>query len=118
MREQSSVQPEPPIVGSSGSNVGVRGLLHGASAARTLPERAAPGPHLPPWLPEIALHGLCIGGATASIAFARRTDGTTDYNLLDVDGPLRVVRQPTPWSLTARFAERARDLVGRLLPGR
>ncbi len=74
-------------------------------------------PHLPPWLPEIALHGLRIGRATASIGFSRQSDGTTDYHLLAADGPLHVIRQPSPWSLTATYAERVRDLLASLLAG-
>ena len=74
-------------------------------------------PHLPPWLPEIELHGLRVGKAVASIAFSRQADGTTAYHVAEVDGPLHVVRQPSPWSLTATFAERIGDLLGSLLPG-
>jgi hypothetical protein len=75
-------------------------------------------PHLPAWLPEITLRGLRVGDATISIRFYRKGDGGGDYEVLDKRGPLHVVRQPSPWSMTATFAERLKDLLTSLLPGR
>jgi len=75
-------------------------------------------PHLPAWLPEITLRGLRVGGAAADIRFYRKRDGASDYEVLDKRGTLHVLRQPSPWSLTASFAERLKDALTSLLPGR
>jgi hypothetical protein len=50
--------------------------------------------------------------------FERDTDGRTDYRVLDTRGTLHVIRQPSPWSLTAGVGERLRDVIESLLPGR
>lgn len=68
-------------------------------------------PHLPEWLPEITVEGLRVGGAVATLHFFRTTDGTTDYEILDLKGTLHVIRQPSPWSLTTGWAERIRDVA-------
>jgi len=75
-------------------------------------------PHLPEWLPELTLRDLRVGQSRATIRFFRAEDGASDYRVLDVIGSLHIVRQPSPWSLTASFGERLRDLVGSALPGR
>jgi glycogen debranching enzyme len=75
-------------------------------------------PHLPDWLPEITLRNLRVGQATATIRFYRRADGAGDYEVLDAHGTLHVVRQPSPWSLTASMGERLRDALISMLPGR
>lgn len=75
-------------------------------------------PHMPDWLPEITLEGLRVGDATVTIRFYRRADGRGDYEVLDKRGPLHVLRQPSPWSLTAGYAERLKDVLTSLLPGR
>lgn len=75
-------------------------------------------PHLPAWLPEITLRDLRVGDATVSIRFYRKRDGAGDYEVLDKRGSLHVVRQPSPWSMTATFAERLQDALTSLLPGR
>jgi glycogen debranching enzyme len=74
-------------------------------------------PHLPEWLPEITLRGLRVGEAVVSLRFRRQAGGST-YEVLDQRGPLHVLRQPSPWSLTAGFAERVKDALTSLLPGR
>ncbi|HTL70153.1 MAG TPA: glycogen debranching N-terminal domain-containing protein [Candidatus Eisenbacteria bacterium] len=71
-------------------------------------------PRLPDWLPEITLEGLRVGRATADLRFFRGVDGASDFRVLDCRGPLHVVRQPSPWSLTAGAGERVRDLVSGL----
>jgi hypothetical protein len=38
--------------------------------------------------------------------------------VIDKRGHLHVVRQPSPWSLTAGFGERVKDAVESLLPGK
>ena len=75
-------------------------------------------PHLPEWLPEITVRGLRVGEATADLRFFRGRDGRSDWELLDQKGALHVLRQPSPWSLTATFAERLRDVLSSLLPGK
>lgn len=75
-------------------------------------------PHLPEWLPEMTVERLRVGNAAATIRFERRGDGSTDYTVLDSEGPLHVVRQPSPWSLTASFGERLKDGLTSLLPSR
>jgi glycogen debranching enzyme len=75
-------------------------------------------PHLPDWLPELTVRDLRVGDSRVAIRFFRTAEGTTDYRVLEVIGRLHIVRQPSPWSLTASFAERLRDLVGSAMPGR
>ncbi|HWW74734.1 MAG TPA: hypothetical protein VNZ44_05010, partial [Pyrinomonadaceae bacterium] len=75
-------------------------------------------PHLPRWLPEITLRGLRVGAARADIRFFRDDSGAGDYEVLEKRGTLHVVRQPSPWSLTAGWAERIKDALTSLLPGR
>jgi glycogen debranching enzyme len=75
-------------------------------------------PHLPEWLPDITLEGLRVGDSTATIRFYRKENGGSDYNILDSGGSLHVIRQPSPWSLTADFGERLKDLVMSATPGR
>ena len=73
-------------------------------------------PHLPEWLPDITLRDLRVGKARVTIRFRRRANGTTSYRILEQRGSLHVVRQPTPWSLTAQPADRLRDVLSSLLP--
>jgi glycogen debranching enzyme len=75
-------------------------------------------PHLPDWLPEITLRGLRVGEAATSIRFYRKEDGGSSYEVLDEEGPLHVIWQPSPWSLTASFGERLKDMLLSLLPGK
>ena len=75
-------------------------------------------PHLPEWLPEITLSNLHIGKAVLSIRFFRKPDGASDYRVVDLVGKLHVIRQPSPWSLTATLGERFQDAIMSLTPGR
>lgn len=75
-------------------------------------------PHLPEWLPEITLENLRVGSAKTSIRFFRKKNGVSSYRVLAKRGPLHVVRQPSPWSLTATFAERLKDALISMLPGK
>jgi glycogen debranching enzyme len=68
-------------------------------------------PHLPEWLPEIRLEGLRVGKARLDLRFFRTRSGRSDYQILDMRGWIRVLRQPSPWSLTAGLGERLRDLL-------
>jgi glycogen debranching enzyme len=72
-------------------------------------------PHLPPWLPEITLSGMRVADAVVSLRFFRRANGRSDYEVLENEGALIVIRQPSPWSLTAGFAERTRDILASLV---
>jgi glycogen debranching enzyme len=74
-------------------------------------------PHLPEWLPSLTLRGLRVGEASVDLEFTRTERGRTDYRVLDTRGTLHVVRQPSPWSLTAGVGERIRDVIESLLPG-
>lgn len=75
-------------------------------------------PHLPEWLPQITLANLRVGDAAVTIRFFRKENGTSDYELIDKRGSVHVLRQPSPWSLTATFAERLKDALVSLLPGK
>lgn len=75
-------------------------------------------PHLPSWLPELTVRGLRVGDARTTIRFERGEDGTSSYRVLEVEGTLHVLRQPSPWSLTAGYWDRLRDALTSLLPGK
>ncbi len=75
-------------------------------------------PHLPEWLPQIVVRGLRVADATVTIGFRRLEDGTSTYDVLEQRGDLHVIRQPSPWSLTANFGERVKDAIVSLLPGK
>jgi glycogen debranching enzyme len=75
-------------------------------------------PHLPAWLPALSVSNLHVGGAVVDLRFWRSENGESDYEVLDKRGPLHVIRQPSPWSLTATFGERLQDALSSLLPGR
>jgi len=73
-------------------------------------------PHLPDWLPDITIERLRVGKATVSLQFFRTSDGKSDYKVVDMQGTLHVLRQPSPWSFTADWAERIKDTISSLLP--
>jgi glycogen debranching enzyme len=75
-------------------------------------------PYLPEWLPELTVRGLRVGEASVDLRFYRKDGGRSDWELLDQRGTLHILRQPSPWSLTATFAERLRDALASLLPGK
>lgn len=75
-------------------------------------------PHLPSWLPEITLINLRVGDASVTLHFFRTKDGRSDYKVVEKQGNLHIVRQPSPWSQTAGFGERLRDLAASLSPSR
>jgi glycogen debranching enzyme len=75
-------------------------------------------PKLPEWLPDVSVRNLHVGSAVVDLRFYRARDGSSDYEVLDARGPLHVVRQPSPWSLTATFGERLRDALTSFLPGK
>lgn len=70
-------------------------------------------------LPEITLRQLRVSDAVVDLRFFRKDNGASDYEVLDErGGSLHVIRQPSPWSLTADFGERLKDLAVSALPGR
>ncbi len=71
-------------------------------------------PELPEWLPEITLRNLHVGKAVVSIRFYRKGK-RTHFDVLDKRGKLHVLRQPSPWSLTAGFGERVEDVMESLV---
>jgi hypothetical protein len=75
-------------------------------------------PHLPAWLPRLTVRNLHVGSAVVDLDFHPTVSGGSDYEVLDKRGPLHVVRQPSPSSLTATFGERLRDALTSLLPGK
>ena len=73
-------------------------------------------PHLPPWMSDITIEKLRVGEACVDLRFVRDESGETRYEVLAREGKLHVVRQPSPWSLTAGWAERVKDALESLLP--
>ena len=71
-------------------------------------------PHLPDWLPEITMRNLHVGRAVTSIRFYRKGK-ETHFDVLDKRGTLHVLRQPSPWSLTAGVGERIKDVMESLI---
>jgi glycogen debranching enzyme len=68
-------------------------------------------PHLPDWLPEITVRNLRVGNAVTTLRFVRREGGSTEFEVLEQAGPLRVIRQPSPWSLTSGWAEHISEVM-------
>lgn len=68
-------------------------------------------PHLPEWLPHVELHDLRVASSSVDLRFFRQSDGHTSYDILNMKGSLKVIRQPSPWSLTATPIERVIDLA-------
>ena len=74
-------------------------------------------PYLPEWLPDITVSNLHVGEAIVAIRFYREHSGKSSYEVLDKRGRLHIVRQPSPWSLTAGPTERVIDALASVLPG-
>jgi hypothetical protein len=51
-------------------------------------------PVLPPWLPELEVHGLRVGRAEVDLRAWRDRKGRGRFEVLGRRGRLRVVRQP------------------------
>jgi glycogen debranching enzyme len=68
-------------------------------------------PHLPEWLPALTLRRLRVGDASVDLRFVREENGRTRFEVEERQGSLHVLHQPSPWSLTAGFGERLRDLL-------
>ena len=72
-------------------------------------------PILPSWLPEVVLHGIRLGNATATIRFWRDAAGASHSETLHKRGTLHVLRQPPPESLNAGLRDRFSALADRVL---
>ncbi len=68
-------------------------------------------PHLPAWMPELDVRDLHVGHAVVDLRMWRTPKGESRYEVTRRDGKLHVVRQPSPWSVSAGIGERARDVV-------
>ena len=73
-------------------------------------------PVLPPWLPEITLKGLRVGGAKVTLRFWRGGDGDSNYEVLEQEGTLRIVKQPPLDSLSVGVWDRLGALAEGVLP--
>ncbi|HVR98811.1 MAG TPA: glycogen debranching N-terminal domain-containing protein [Thermoanaerobaculia bacterium] len=74
-------------------------------------------PALPPWLPEVVLRGLRLGGATATLRCWRDQEGRSHAEILEKKGTLRLLRQPAPESLKAGVFDRVKALAETVLRG-
>jgi glycogen debranching enzyme len=63
-------------------------------------------PALPTWLPEVIVHGLRLGKASATVRFWRGENGAGYADVLHKRGTLRLLHQPPPESLSARVRDR------------
>jgi glycogen debranching enzyme len=68
-------------------------------------------PVLPTWLPEVELRSLRIGDAIVTIRFRRSENGKSEFDVLEKQGKLRVIRQPWIESTSATLMERLKALV-------
>jgi len=72
-------------------------------------------PVLPSWLPEVVLHNLRLGGATATVRFWRDGRGTSHGEIVEKRGTLRLMKQPPLESLSAGLRDRAQALLDSLM---
>jgi glycogen debranching enzyme len=75
-------------------------------------------PVLPSWLPELTVHDLRLGGATATIRFHRDDRGKSHSEIVRQSGTLHLVTQPPIDSLTAGIGDRLGALIESMLPHR
>ncbi len=73
-------------------------------------------PVLPPWLPELTVKKLRVGGATVSLHFWRDENGKSHHRVLEQEGELHIVRQPPVNSLSAGMWDRLGALAEGGLP--
>jgi glycogen debranching enzyme len=71
-------------------------------------------PALPEWLTNLRLERLQVGEANLDLEFFRTPEGRSEYRVTRLEGKLRLIRQPSPWSVFARPAERVADFVASL----
>ncbi|MFL5577431.1 MAG: glycogen debranching N-terminal domain-containing protein [Gemmatimonadaceae bacterium] len=72
-------------------------------------------PVLPDWLPEVVLHGLRLGPATATLRFWRDERGASHAEVLHKRGTLHLLRQPPIESLSAGVKDRFSALADGML---
>ena len=68
-------------------------------------------PQLPEWMPDVVLRGLRVGEARVTLAFRRKANGQTDWDVVHQQGQLRVIRQSPPESITAGVGDRISGLL-------
>jgi glycogen debranching enzyme len=68
-------------------------------------------PVLPPWLPEVIVRDLRLGGAVATIRFWRDASGESHAEVVRKRGSFHLLRQPPPESLTVGLRDRMSALV-------
>jgi hypothetical protein len=68
-------------------------------------------PVLPSWLPEVIVHGLRLGGATATLRFWRDDAGHSHAEVVRKRGTLHLVHQPPLESLRHGVRDRLAALV-------
>ncbi len=71
-------------------------------------------PILPPWLPDVTLENLRLGGASVNLRFRRARDGVTHTEVLRKQGRIRLMSQPPVNSLSASPWRRLTALVSGL----
>lgn len=75
-------------------------------------------PHLPEWLPTLTIERLQVGKASLTIRFERDRSGRTRYEVLSLTGPLHLLHQPSPWSITSGWGERVEDFLDSMISHR
>ena len=73
-------------------------------------------PHLPEWLPTVDAAPTARRSGDGDDPLRARRERHNRLRVLEKDGKLHLLRQPSPWSLTAGLAERAKDALTSLLP--
>ena len=76
----------------------------------------AVSPILPHWLPEVTVQKLRVGGATVTLRFWRDGDGKSDYEIVEQEGTLHIVKQPPVDALNVGIWDRLGALVEGVLP--
>jgi glycogen debranching enzyme len=74
-------------------------------------------PHLPAWLPEITISTCVSRMRWSPSAFCAARTAAAITGVVEKRGWLHIIRQPSPWSLTASLGERVMDIVTSLEPG-
>jgi len=69
------------------------------------------GPQLPPWLSELRVRNLKIGDAVIAMRFSRDADGKSNYELLDLEGELKIIRHPDAWSLLKEPGAKVKEML-------
>lgn len=73
-------------------------------------------PALPSWLSEVIIHGVRLGGATATLRFWRDESGASHAEVVEKRGTFRLLRQPPLESLSVGIGDRFKALFESLLP--